>query len=254
MSFRQAADRHPLAAAILCAGLQFGITILILKAGKEFAPPAAWGKIKLAAFASTVLLPLLLTQALGLWRAVGFDLDRLRPSPFFLACFVPVLMFASMGVRLDARPDVGAEVLMQLVNAFGEELLFRGVIFALLLRLPVWQAIVANGLLFGSMHLIHGTMDGDWPHAVVWALMSACAGMMFTAARYRTGSLWLVVVLHMVLNLASIFSNVEFIAGPDVNLLVQRATKVVELALAAWVMLRAARISDRHSRASRNPC
>jgi membrane protease YdiL (CAAX protease family) len=163
MTIRQAADRHPLAAAILCAGLQFGITILILKAGKEFVPPAVWGKVKLAAFASTVVLPLLLTQALGLWRAVGFDLDRLRPPPFFFACFLPVLMFASMGIRPDARPDAGGEVLMQLVNAFGEELLFRGAIFALLLRLPVWQAIVANGLLFGSMHLIHGTMDGDWP-------------------------------------------------------------------------------------------
>jgi len=44
-----------------------------------------------------------------------------------------------------------------------------------------------------------------------------------------------------VLNLASIFSNVAFVAGADVNLLVQRATKVVELALAAWVMLGAAR-------------
>ena len=180
-------------------------------------------------------------QALGLWRAVGLGLERLRPPPFFYACFIPVLMFAALGVRPEARPDVGGEMLMQLVNAFGEELLFRGVIFALLLRLPVWQAIVANGLLFGGMHLIHGVMDGDWAHAAVWALMSACAGMMFTAARYRTGSLWLLVLLHMVLNLASIYSNVEFVAGPEVNLLVQHATKVVELVLAAWVMPGAAR-------------
>lgn len=241
MPFRQAADRHPLVAAILCAALQFGVTLLILEAGKAYAPPAAWGKVKLVAFASTVIMPLLLTQMLGLWRAVGLGADRLRPPPFFYACFVPVLMFAALGVRLDARPDVGGEVLMQFVNAFGEELLFRGVIFALLLRLPVWQAIVVNGLLFGAMHLMHGSMDGDWPRAIVWALMSACAGMMFTAARYRTGSLWLLVLLHMVLNLASIYSNVEFVAGPEINVLMQRATKVVELALAAWVMVGAAR-------------
>ena len=93
------------------------------------------------------------------------------------------------------------------------------------------------------MHLMHGPMDGDWPRAVVWALMSACAGMMFAAARYRTAQADALArsLLHMVLNLASIFSNVEFVAGPEVNLLVQRATKVVELALAAWVMVGAAR-------------
>jgi membrane protease YdiL (CAAX protease family) len=70
--------------------------------------------------------------------------------------------------------------------------------------------------------------------------MSACAGMMFAAARYRTGSLWLLVLLHMVLNLAGMCSNVEAGAGADANLLVQRATKAVDLALAAWVMLGAA--------------
>lgn len=44
MTLRQAADRHPLL--------------------------AAWGLVKLIAFASTVILPLLPVQVLGLWRAV----------------------------------------------------------------------------------------------------------------------------------------------------------------------------------------
>ena len=228
------AIQRPILAAAGCAAAQFLLTVLILKVGFAIAPPEAFGKVKLAAFASTVVLPLALVHALGLWRQVGFDLDKIRPTPVFLASLLTAALFMVSGI--SSKGGFGGELLMQFVNAFGEELLFRGVIFALLLRLPVWQAIVANGLLFGSMHLIHGTMDGDWPRAVVWALMSACAGMMFTAARYRTGSLWLLVLLHMVLNLASIFSNVEAVAGPDVNLLVQRATKVVELALAALSM------------------
>lgn len=241
MTIRQAADRHPLAAAILCAGLQFGITILILKAGKEFAPPAAWGKVKLAAFASTVLLPLLLTQALGLWRAVGFDLDRLRPPPFFFACLVPVLMFASMGIRPDARPDVGGEVLMQFVNAFGEELLFRGVIFAILLCLPTWQAIVLNGLLFGSMHLIHGYMDANWSAALFQAGMTSVGGMMFAAVRYRTGSLWLVIILHMLKNLSVMYSNVENAAGPGAVAVVQCLTIALEVVVVAYVVAKETR-------------
>jgi hypothetical protein len=35
------------------------------------------------------------------------------------------------------------------------------------------QPVAANGLLFGSMHLIHGTMDGNWPHAVVLVMLGA---------------------------------------------------------------------------------
>ncbi|MCA1854704.1 CPBP family intramembrane metalloprotease [Massilia oculi] len=236
MRLREFADRHPVLAATGCAALQFGLTILILKAGKLLAPPEAWGKVKLLAFASTVLLPLLLTQVFGMWREVGFG--SIRPNGFFLACLLPVLMFAALGLHLP-QGGIGGDLLIQSLNAFGEELLFRGVIFVILLRLPVWQAIVLNGVLFGSMHLIHGYMDGNWSHALGWAMMSSCAGMMFAAARERTGSLWLVVVLHMVLNLASMYSNIEAVAGPQMLVAVQYATKVAEVVLGLYVIVTA---------------
>jgi membrane protease YdiL (CAAX protease family) len=238
MLLRRFADHRPVLSAILAAALQFALTFCILALGKQFAPAEAWGKVKLAAFASTIVFPLLATHALGLWREVG--LDKIRPSAFLLCCLLPVAMFASMGVHLP-RGGVTGDLAIQLLNAFGEELLFRGVIFAILLRLPVWQAILINGVLFGSMHLMHGYMDGNWSGALVWAFMSSMAGMMFTAARYRTNSLWLLVLLHMVLNLASMYSNIEIVAGPEVNLMAQRATKAVELLLAAWVMAGAGR-------------
>ena len=238
MKLRHFANTHPVLAAVACAALQFGLTILILKAGKLLAPPEAFGKVKLLAFASTVLLPLLLTQAFGMWREIGFG--KARPDGFFIACLLPVLMFAALGLHLPEQ-GVAGDLLIQSFNAFGEELLFRGVIFVILMRLPLWQAIVLNGVLFGSMHLIHGYMDGNWNHALVWALMSTCAGMMFAAARASTGSLWLVVFLHMILNLASMYSNIGNVAGEDVLKLVQYATKVVEVLLGGYVMATAMR-------------
>ncbi|MGN2252517.1 CPBP family intramembrane glutamic endopeptidase [Frateuria sp. GZRe12] len=238
MTLRPYADRHPIPAALLCAGLQVGLTLLILALGKQYAPPEAYGKVKLLAFASTVILPLLLTHALGLWREVGFN--RIRPTGFFAACLLPVLLFASMGVRLPAG-GLGGDLLIQFFNAFGEELLFRGVIFLILLRLPLWQAITLNGLLFGSMHLIHGYMDGNWGHALVWALMSSCAGMMFAAARASTGSLWLLIGLHMILNLASMYSNIEAAAGALVLQRAEWAIKAVELGLALYLVAAASR-------------
>ncbi|WP_167759823.1 CPBP family intramembrane glutamic endopeptidase [Massilia horti] len=241
MSLRNLAKQYPVLTAFTCAALQFALTFLILMAGKKFAPAEAYGKVKLLAFSSTVIFPLLLTHVFGMWREIGFGLDKLKPSPFFLACLLPVLMFASMGVRLPEHGGVRGDLLIQLFNAFGEELLFRGVIFVILLSLPQWKAILINGVLFGSMHLMRGYMDGNWGHAFVWAFMSAMAGMMFAAARYRVSSLWLLVFLHMILNLSSMYSNIETVAGPDVKRMMDWATKAVELGLGLYVMWQGSR-------------
>ncbi|GAB3438228.1 CPBP family intramembrane metalloprotease [Massilia solisilvae] len=241
MSLREFANKRPALTAVLCTAAQFALTILILKAGKAYVPADAYGKVKLLAFASTILLPLLLTHLFGMWREVRLGFSELKPSPFYLACFVPVLMFASMGVHAREGSSIGSDLAIQLFNAFGEELLFRGVIFVILLRLPQWQAILLNGVLFGSMHMIHGYMDGDWMHAFMWSFMATGAGMMFTAARYHVNNLWLLVGLHMILNLSSMYSNVEHLAGADVNTMVEHAVKVVEYGLGLYVMVKGAR-------------
>ncbi len=229
--------RRPIAAAASCAAAQFLLTIGILLAGRAWASPETFGHIKLIAFASTVVFPLLLVQAFGLWRQVGFDLEKVRPAPVFLVSLLSAALFLAMGVRPQEHGSFGAELIMQFVNAFGEELLFRGVIFALLLTLPLWQGIALSGVLFGSMHLIHGVMDGNWSAALWQAAVTSMAGMMFAAVRYRTGSLWLAILLHMTLNLCMIYSNVEAGAGPAALLVVERLANVFELALAAYVIM-----------------
>ncbi|WP_342118971.1 CPBP family intramembrane glutamic endopeptidase [Pseudoduganella sp. OTU4001] len=239
MTLREAAAQRPALAAIVCAGLQFLITTLILKAGAAWLAPADFGKVKLLAFASTVILPLILVHSLGMWRQVG--LGQLKAGKVFYASMLLCALFLSMGVHLQPQRPLGMEVVIQFINAFGEELLFRGVIFAILLTLPRWQAIVLSGVLFGGMHLIHGFMDGNWQHAFWWALATCVSGMMFAAVRYSTGGLWPVIALHMLLNLSKIYSNIEPAAGPAALLLAERAAYVVEFALAAWVMYQGAK-------------
>jgi len=228
--------------AIACAAGQFLLTILILKIGRNLAPPEAFGKVKLIAFASTILYPLALAHAFGLWKRLALGLDRIRPEPVFLASLSTAALFLPWGLRSADGGKVLSDFTIQLFNAFGEELLFRGVIFALLLSLPVWRGIVLNGLLFGAMHLIHGFMDADWKTAAWQMMVTSVAGMMFTAVRYRTGSLWLCVILHMTLNLCMMYSNVRG-AAESTMFLVERAANVIEIALVAWVIVSARRAS-----------
>lgn len=231
---------NPVPLAIACAVGQFLLTILILKFGFSLAPPEAHGKVKLVAFASTIIYPLVLAQSFGLWQRLALGPDRIRLEPVFLASLSTAALFLPWGLRSFEPGKLASDVTMQLFNAFGEELLFRGVIFALLLSLPVWRAIVLNGLLFGAMHLIHGFMGADWQTAGWKMLVTSVAGMMFTAVRYRSGSLWLCVILHMALNLCMIYSKVQDAAG-STAFMVERAANLIELALVAWVVLAARR-------------
>jgi membrane protease YdiL (CAAX protease family) len=237
MSLRSFAVDRPVTTAIGCALLQFSLTIAILELGMHFVPHEAFGKVKLIAFASTILLPLWLTQVLGLWRSIGWGLDGMRPLFLFVGLLVCVPNLVN-GLDLHARDSVAGEALLQFVNAFGEELLFRGVIFALLARLLPWQALLLNGILFGAMHLIHGVMDGDWAAATHQALVTTAGGLLFVCVRYRTGSLWCAIVLHMLVNLSIIFSALQSDAATGV---VENIGIAFELAIAGWVAITASR-------------
>lgn len=241
MSLRQFAREHSVFAAIVCAVTQMLLTIVILKIGFGLVPPEDAGIVKLVAFASTIAWPLVLVQVLGLWRDVGFGLRGVRISPPFLAAIAVCALWLIMGIHPQENGSIANEVPLQLANAFGEELLFRGVIFALLLSLPVGRAIALNALLFGSMHLIHGYMDGDWGAALHQAFFTVMGGTLFAAARYSTGSLWLVILLHAGLNLCIIYSNIGSAAGPSAEQAMTWIAGLAELAIAGWVIWRCSR-------------
>ena len=244
MTLQATARRRPVATAVACAAAQFLLTVLILKAGLAWFPPEDFGKVRLVAFASTIMFPMLLAQGLGLWKDLGLGWSGVRVAPVFLIGLLTGVVFLAQGVQAPGGQSVGGAVTMQFLNAFGEELLFRGVLFAVLLSLRRWQAIVLSGVLFGSMHLIHGVMDGDWVHAAWWALWSSFAGMMFAAVRYATGSLWLTIFLHMFTNLCMIYSAIEPRLGTDVLTLVERGVNVVELGIALYVIRQSPRVAD----------
>ncbi len=238
MSLRRLAGEHPVTVAVACALAQMLLTLAILKVGFTQLPPEAAGKVKLAAFASTVLLPLVLVWILGLWREVGLGFRGARLTAPFVGAILVCAMWLAMGIHPPEGSNFLGDAAMQLVNAFGEELLFRGVIFAILLSQPRWQAIALNAVLFGSMHLIHGYMDGDWGAALHQAFFTTMGGALFAAMRYSTGSLWLVIGLHAVLNLCIIYSNIGPALGEGAEDAAQWIAGLAQVALAVWVIAR----------------
>lgn len=79
-----------------------------------------------------------------------------------------------------------------------EELLFRGIIFGLLLKYAKpWLAILLSSLLFGVVHLFVGGMVN-----FVWSTVFALT--LFASLRFATGSIWASVFMHFVNNEAAI--------------------------------------------------
>ena len=90
--------------------------------------------------------------------------------------------------------------------------MFRGVHSELLLRRygatkeGVWKATIISGVLFGLAHL--SNLFGAAPVGVlVQCVVAAGMGMVFAAIYYRTGNIWVTVVLHAFIDAGALITS-----------------------------------------------
>jgi len=131
-------------------------------------------------------------------RAAGWNLLLGLAGGIGSACLVlapPLLMGVA---RVRAVPDGGADwttflfvTVLLLFGATGEEMLFRGYGFQVLMRsLGEWATILPVAVLFAALH------SGN-PNATVLALVNTAGfGVLFGYALVRSGDLWLPIGLH----------------------------------------------------------
>ncbi len=149
------------------------------------------------------VLALVLARALGPWGETGFN----RPSRWrdlHLLVF-PLLVGALAllgGLRNGSLPFLAATLLGVLVAAFAEETLYRGVAWRALSPTGLLRATVATALLSGVLRFGGTLLSGPWPEALQAAVLAACGGFTYAALRWRTGSIWPVVLLHAALGCA----------------------------------------------------
>lgn len=165
------------------------------------------GAIVLVGVATTrVVVAVVLLRVLRLSRVSGL---LARPAPRTLRLAVPLLVLpvlpAVLGPGLAAAPAwrfAVAGVLTATV-AFGEEVVFRGVVLRVLLRRGVRTAVLGSSACFGAMHVVN-LLAGDHPVTVVaQVLMAAGLGVAFAAVTLATGSLWPALAVHLLTDLAN---------------------------------------------------
>lgn len=103
------------------------------------------------------------------------------------------------GFRAPEIAFLAPALLGALLAAFGEEVVLRGIMWQALVPKGLMRAVVATSLLSGALYFARGTLAGPWPEALLLTLPVVCASFTYAALRWRTASIWPVILLHFAL-------------------------------------------------------
>ena len=154
------------------------------------------------------------------WRDLGLGKSVGHGYGFGLMATLPMALLVIFVTRTGAGPD--AVIGGVLLGPFAEELLFRGFLFAQLVRSArwrVWPAILVSAAAFGLAHVpdLSTQLAGDllrvlsglgtetliqrFASVLPYVTVQAAGGVLFAWVFHRWGSLWQAVGLHSCINL-----------------------------------------------------
>jgi len=148
-------------------------------------------------------------------QEMGLMIPRKKCLPLLIAAGLCLLMLvlALLFSRLEPLAVSYQWVYYLLLIAFTEELIFRGLLPYLMEKsgAPGWAVWVVPGILFACMHtLMPMVQNGFTVRGLVLRLLSVLGGYTaghcgFYALRRWSGTLWLPVLLHGMLDFSSVF-------------------------------------------------
>lgn len=133
--------------------------------------------------------------------------------------FLPMLilmtgnLWGGVGLAYEGLAQVFA-VLSMLLIGFIEELIFRGFLFrALLKKDPTPVAITISAVTFGIGHLVNLLAGQGGMESLIQVFFAIAWGFLFTFVFYKSGSLWICIIVHGLVDVFSKFAAPEGNSG-----------------------------------------
>jgi membrane protease YdiL (CAAX protease family) len=214
---RRFADQRPLYFSVVITLLLFGVTFVcravfprvpvgnIAKLPqKAFEPPEGLGLIlsdmkspDTLFWALAIVLGLVLLAWTGWWADAGFTRpSRWRNMRLLAFPLLICVLTLSGGVFTSGPAALTSTFLAVLVATLGEEIIFRGLLWRALVHKGPVLTVILTSLLAGLLILGRTATDGPWPEAVRLAALTFCGGFTYGTLRWRTTSIWPVVLVH----------------------------------------------------------
>lgn len=138
----------------------------------------------------------------------------------------------------------------QIVNAFMEEGIFRGVMLPhLMRRFNFWKANTLQAILFGLAHLMwplsswvsgQATSGEAAAEAVSLLVFTTVGGLLFGYLYYRTDSLWTAWFAHLIDNVMGLFFHIQTVsnlnAETDILYFMLARIGFLALVILAWIV------------------
>ena len=163
----------------------------------------------------------------------------------------PRLVFAAIDIETGAMGGLYFTLFYlfgQIVNAFMEEGIFRGVMLPQLMRrFSFWQANALQAFLFGLAHLVwplsswvsgQATSGEAVAEAAFLLVAATVGGLVFGYLYYRTGSLWTAWFAHLIDNITFLFFHIQIGSSLNAETEIIMLSRIGFLALVilAWIV------------------
>lgn len=129
--------------------------------------------------------------------------------------FIPMIIvmtgniWGGVGMAYSGAAQVFAVVSMMLIG-FAEEVIFRGLLFrAMLKKDPPPVAIAVSAITFGIGHIVNLFAGQANLETVIQIFFAIAWGFIFTFAFYKSGCLWVNIIVHGIVDVLSKFSAAE---------------------------------------------